>query len=239
MHLKTPCTIVRRHAEVECSAIHEYPPVLQNTESDESSTDYINNENKESEEDYHKEIEYTEGLELSITRSSERSVSGGLSVEYQGIGASANIMGYIKSQSETVTKFKGKTQKQIITKKISIPPKCCRSVVLVHRYQRKECPVKNVKLSFPKNAKIKCDVHDNRKADPKSQTKDKPYIKDVLKDYIEDTPGGDRLTAKLEGKYVWVETSIYVDVGAPKLDSLSMNWANSWTMNLATAITAC
>lgn len=197
--------------EVGSSAVHEYPPEVQNIDG--TPTDHVNGSDEPLVEQYEKEIEDTEGCELSLTKSSGWNVSGGLSAVYQGIGAAAT-MEYTTCQSETVTKFKGKRQAQRITKTISIPPKSRRSVVLARRDQRKECPAKNIKLIFPKNAKIKCKVHDNRDADPTRHTKVNPFVKDVLKDYIEDTAGGNQLTAKLEGKYVWVETSIYVDVGA-------------------------
>ena len=199
--------------EVESSAVHEYPPELENI--DKSPTDYNNEGDKAKDEWYEKEFECTEGLEVCVAKSSGWSIGSGLSAEYQGIGATANVV-YTKTQSETVTKFKSKVQKQKITKEITVPPKCCISVLLVRQTQRKECPVKNVKVSFSKNAKIKCAFHDNRDTKENSKTKEKFNIKDGLKDHMEDTAGGNRLTAKLEGKYVWAETSVYVDVGDAK-----------------------
>ena len=197
--------------EVECGAIQEFPPVLQHIGD---PFEYPNNDDTPSEEEYSKEIEYTEGLEHSKTNCSEWSICGGLSAEYQGAGASANV-GYTKSQSQTVTKFKGKTQTQTITKQIFVPPKHSRSVVLIQRYQRKECKAKNVKLVFPKSAKIKCKIHNYRDSNSKSMSKDKFFIRDVLKDYIE-YEGANPLTAWLEGKYVWVETSVFLKVSDPK-----------------------
>ena len=193
-------------AEVDCSAIHEFPPVLRHMGL---PYECRNKEDTPIEEEYNKDIEYTEGLEYTKTKCSEWSICGGLSVMYQGAGASANI-GYTRRQSEEVKKIETTTQTQHITKTVSVPPKHYRSVVQTQRFQVKECKVKNVKLIFPKNAKITCEVRDSSKVKKKDIS-----IRTVLKNCIKDDKA-DRLTAILDGKYVWVETSVYLDVSEPK-----------------------
>lgn len=198
--------------EVEWGDIHEL-----NTFSEHigEPIKYVNRDDKPSEEQYQKEIEYTEGLELSKTNSSGWSICGGLSAAYKGTGTSVNV-GYTRNQSETVTKTKGKKVRETITKTLVVPSQHSREIVVKQQYQRKECKVKNVKLIFSKNAKIKCKVHDNRKlSKPKRKKRYQPYIKDVLKKHIEDD-NTNPLIARMDGKYVWVETGIIVDVSTAK-----------------------
>ena len=195
-------------AEVDCSAnaIHDFPPVLRHIGL---LYECRNNEDTPIEEKYNKDIEYMEGLEHIKTKCSEWSICGGLSAMYQGSGAST-VIGYTRRQSEQAKKIESTTQTQHITKTISIPLKHYRSVVQTQRFQVEECTVKNVKLIFPKNAKITCEVHDSSKVKRKDI-----FIRAVLKDCIKDNKA-DRLTAILDGKYVWVETSVYLDVSDPK-----------------------
>lgn len=99
--------------------------------------------------------------------------------------------------------------------KFKVPPKHSRRVTVTRWFQKKECRVSNVKLSFPRDTKIKCRFHDNRDTDPKKVKKTPLFlIRDVLKDCIEDD-STDRLTAKLEGKYVWMETKLITNVEDP------------------------
>ena len=93
-----------------------------------------------------------------------------------------------------------------------MPPKSRVKVALVQNYQKKECKVKNVKLTFPKNAEIKCKAF-NRQT--RKVEKHVHPIKEVLKDFIIDQ-GVDTLTAMLDGKYVWVETGLALNKGTPK-----------------------
>ena len=81
-------------------------------------------------------------------------------------------------------------------------------------FQKKECQVRNVKISFPRDAKIKCKFHDNRDTDSKKVKKTPLFIKDILNDYI-DKGSTDRFTAKLEGKYMWMETKLIAKVEDP------------------------
>ena len=166
-------------------------------------------------EKYAKTHEYTEGLELTKTNCSEWNICGGLSAK---IGASAKI-GYTKRQTEIVKKIEGSVQKQDITKTLSIPAESSVTVALAQKFQRKECKVKNVKLIFPKNAKIDVKVHG-------ALFNKSLYIRDVLKDYIEDEEA-DPLTARLEGKYVWVETSVFLDISDPKPLDMQIKEKNS------------
>lgn len=125
---------------------------------------------------------------------------------YQSVGATANI-GYTKRQSESIRRTKTTTDKQHIQEDIIVPPRHKVKVTVVQIYQQKECNVKNVKLTFPRDAKIKCKAVNRHTERP-----DKPVslIQKVLKDYIEDQ-AADPLTAKLDGKYVWVETGLGLD----------------------------
>ena len=199
-------------AEVSCSAndMHEFPPVLHHIHS---PYEYHNKEDTPIEEEYNKDIEYEEGLEYTKTKCSEWSICGGLSAMYQGTGAAA-IIGYTRRQSEEIKRIESTRQTQHITKTVTVPPKHYRSVVQTQRFQVTECKVKNVKIIFPKAAKISCEVevHDSSKVKKKDI---KFYVREVLKDCIKDDKA-DRLTAILDGKYVWVETSVYLDVSDPK-----------------------
>ena len=194
--------------EIDWSNIDKCNPILEYIGE---PMDYVNKEDTPSEEHYHKEIEYTEGEELIKTNSSGWSITGGLSTEYQGIGVSSGI-GYTTHQSKTVAKIKSRTLRQTMTKKFMVHPKHKRRVAIVHQYQRMECKAKNVKVIFPKNAKIKCKIHDYREpSKPKTNQSYRSYIRSVLNEHIEDA-GADPLTASLEGKYVWVESSVELDV---------------------------
>ena len=142
-------------------------------------------------------------------------ITGGLSAEYHGIGASSNI-GYTRDKSKTVTKIKGQTLRQVMTKTVIVPPKHKRRVAVVHRYQRKGCKARNIKVIFPKKAKFNCKVdnHQNPRK-PKINVEYNPYISDLLNKHIVDG-GADPLTARLEGKYVWVESNIELAVSNPQ-----------------------
>ena len=199
-------------AEVECSDIDESPPVLEHIGEPYVA---INGEDKRSEEVYDKEVEYVEGLELSKTKSSGWSITGGLSVQYQGAGA-ASAIGYQRNQSKTVRKIKNKILREKMTKKVIVPPKHRRSVAIVQRFQRKGCKVRNVKVTFPKKAKFKCKVYDyQHHHKPKTNNKYSPKLGDLLNKHIIET-GGSTATARLEGKYVWVESDVEVDVSDPQ-----------------------
>ena len=194
--------------EVESNAIHELSPVLRHLENPVSfsnDTDFPSNSR------YGGQIEYTEGSEHTTTHCNEWNISGGLSATFQAPG---NV-GYTRRQSEIVNNIPRKKVSEEIKKSFSVPPRSCRELVLVHQFQRKECKVKNVKLIFPKNVVIQCKVHNNRDSNHESVQWEKFFIRDVLQDYVEDQ-GANPLTARLEGKYVWVETSVFYDVGKPE-----------------------
>ena len=69
------------------------------------------------------------------------------------------------------------------------------------------------KAQFPKGCKKKS----ARLSIDKQKKSDKPVslIQKVLQDYIEDQDA-DPLTARLDGKYVWVETGLALDKGKPQ-----------------------
>lgn len=75
-------------------------------------------------------------------------------------------------------------------------------------FQKKECQVSNIKISFPRDAKIKCKCHDNRK------NKEKPS-QFLIKDILKNKESTDKLTVMLEGKYVWMETKLVMKVEDP------------------------
>ena len=110
--------------------------------------------------------------------SSSWSLSGGLSTEYQGVGASTMI-GYTKRRTETVKKVQGTCRPNtayIYSKEGASTSKASSDsveVALTQRYQRKECRVKDVKLIYPNNVKVKCKFHDKRDANPHREKKDK------------------------------------------------------------------
>ena len=194
--------------EVECNTTRE---LSVHCEHIGDPVNYFNHEDSASEEEFNKDVEYAEEVEHTTTNCSEWNVTGGLSITYQGAGASTSI-GYTRGQSQIVRISEGRKQTQLIRKVFSVPPKHHRSAVVIQQYQRKECKVKNVKLIFPKNAKIKCKFSGTGSDKIK---KDAFFIKEVLKDYIEDK-GADPLTATLEGKYVWDEICIFLDVSKPE-----------------------
>ena len=155
-------------------------------------------ENKASVEAFTVTVKYIVGTELTQTKLSGWNITGGLSAEYH-IGASAGV-GYTSQQSESIRHIKGTEVTQAIEVKVH---KGSKPGTVIRKLQRKECQVRNIKLSFPRNAQIKCFYH---KKDP-TKVKNKAFpIKDILKDCIEDG-----YTAKLDGKYVWVETEIVIE----------------------------
>ncbi len=158
-------------------------------------------------------VEYTTGTELIETVTSGWSITGGLSAEYQGIGASAGV-GYTEQRTATMKQIQGKKECKQMTDTIFVKPNCSRRVIVVRTIQVKECKVRNVQLSFPKDATLKCKFH--MKADSNNVVKKPRFlIREILDDCIENK-GADPLIAKLEGKCVWVETDLKVDVELDK-----------------------
>ena len=197
--------------EVDCSSIIESDPIDERVGN---PVTHNNNEEESRDKCFSLTFEYTEGLELMKTVSSGWNISGGLSAEYQGIGASTGI-GYTEQQSESVKRIRGKKVSQQMTETFPVKAKHSRRATATQRFQKKECQVRNIKLSFPKNAKIKCNFHDTRDTDPNKVRKSPLFpIKDILKDYIKDGDT-DTLTATLEGKYVWVEINFIVNAEDP------------------------
>lgn len=95
-----------------------------------------------------------------------------------------------------------------IQRKFTVPPKHSRKVMVIRWFQEKKCQVSNVKISFPKDAKIKCKFYDNRDTKEKST---QLSLKDILKGCSDK----DRFTATLEGMYVWMETKLIPKVEDP------------------------
>jgi hypothetical protein len=168
---------------------------------------------KESEEVFTQIVEYTTGTELTETVTSGWSITGGLSAEYQGIGASTGV-GYTEQQSETIKKIRGTRERKDISRKFTVKPNHSRRVTVVRTLQRKECKVRSIQLSFPKDATLKCKFR--TKADSNNVVKKTRFlIREILDDCIENK-GADPLIAKLEGKCVWVETDLEVKVEPDK-----------------------
>lgn len=174
-----------------------------------SPIEFPNNEKGEETFTYNKEVKYTTGLEYTKTECSQWSISGGLSAEYQSVGSTVGIS-YTKNQTEVVRNMQTNETTDSFTRKVSVPARHSREVVLTQWFQRKECSVKNVKLTFPKKAKVKCEFRDSHK-----RVKTRGFlIRKVLEDCIKETKANE-LTALIEGKYVWVETGIFVRIRDP------------------------
>ena len=195
-------------AEVDCDSLHEFPIVPHEVGY---SFEWPNRSDIDESHQYDKEITYVVGKEHTETNCSEWNICGGLSAMYQGSGATANI-GYTKRQSEMVKKTKTTMDKHHIQEMVTVPPRSKVKVTVVQNYQKKECNVKNVKLTFPKDAEIKCKAVNRQTEKPKKPVSP---IQKVLKDYIEDQDA-DPLTARLDGKYLWVETGLALDKGNPQ-----------------------
>ena len=148
-------------------------------------------------------IEIREESEYAETNCTGWNISGGLSAKYQGAGANTTV-GYAKTQIKSFKKVTDIKEGFSVPVKFSVPPKHFRTLTLSERHQWNECDVKNIQVKFPKKKRIKCEVHNNQDSDPQKFKMTYFYLKDVLKDYIEDAEA-DKLTAWLEGKYVWVE----------------------------------
>ena len=194
--------------EVECHSLHESPIVSREVGQ---SFVWSNITDADESHQYDTEITYVVGNELTVTNSSEWSICGGLSATYQCVGARVNI-GYTRRQSEMIKKIKTITDRCHVMEQVSVPPKSRVKVAVVQNYQKKECKVKNVKLTFPKNAEIKCKAF-NRQT--RKVEKHVHPIKEVLKDFII-YQGVDTLTAMLDGKYVWVEIDLALNKGTPE-----------------------
>ena len=196
--------------EVERHSLHESPIVSREVGQ---SFEWPNISDAYESHVYDKEIGYAVGNELTVTNCSEWNICGGLSAAYEGVGATANI-GYTRRQSETIKKTRTTTDKYHVIEPVHVPPKSRVKLAVVQNYQKKECKVKYVKLTFPKNAEIKCKAF-NRQA-RKAEKRVYP-IKEVLKDFIIHVDHNvDTLTAMLDGKYVWVETGLALNKGTPK-----------------------
>ena len=83
--------------------------------------------------------------------------------------------------------------------------------MVIRWFQKKKCQVSNVKISFPKDAKIQCKFYDNRSQKLKTKLLS---LKDILKG-CSDKNVGDRFTATLEGMYIWMETKLIPKVEDP------------------------
>lgn len=169
-----------------------------------------NNEGVERSKTFTQSVQFTKGTELVETISSGWSITGGLSAEYQGIGASTGI-GYTEQQSQTMKQTKGEIVGESVTDTFFVQRQSSRRATVIRTIWRKECRVRNVRLSFPKNAELKCKFY--MKGDDPKKVKKSPHflIRDILDDYIENK-SSDTLVAKLEGKCVWVETDLSVNV---------------------------
>ena len=159
-------------------------------------------------EEYDREFTIDEGLEYTKTECSEWNLAGGLSLEYQGVGASSGI-GYTRQQTKETKKIQATSQKKHINKQVHIPAKSSVTVVFTQQFQRKECRMSGIKLIFPVDAKLKCKFLSD--ADPQKTLKKEFLIKDILKDRIKNDKR-DPLTAEMEGKYVWIETRVFLDI---------------------------
>ena len=196
--------------EVDLGSVTEFDPIRKCLGD---PVTFTNNENAESSKTFTQIVEYTTGTELTETVTSGWSITGGLSAEYQGIGASTMI-GYTEQQSETIKQIRGQKQRKDMTDMFLVKPKSSRKAIVIREIQRKECRARDVLLSFPRNAELKCKF---RTKDNPNDVKKKPrfLIREILKDYIE-KQNADSVTAKLEGKCVWVETNLFVNVEEDK-----------------------
>ena len=192
--------------EVDLSSITEFDPIKKCLGD---PVTFTNNENVDSSKTFTQTVEYIKGTELTETVTSGWSITGGLSATYQGVGASTGI-GYTEQQSETMKQIRGEKEKKDMTDTFLVKPHSSRKATVIRTIQRKECRVRNILLSFPQNAKLKCKFH--VKGNP-NDVKKKPHfpIREILDDYIENK-STNPLTAKLEGKCVWVETNLFVNV---------------------------
>ena len=192
---------------VQCHSLNKSPIVSCEVGQ---SFEWSNTSNACESHPYNKEITYEVGNEYTATNCSEWSICGGLSATYQGVGAKTNI-GYTRRQSDVIKKIRATRDKHNVTETVIVPPKRRMKMAVVQNYQKKECKVKNVMLTFPKNAEIKCKAYNGQTG--KVEKLMYP-IKEVLKGFIVDQ-GVDSLTAMLDGKYVWVETGLALNKGKP------------------------
>ena len=173
---------------------------------------------------YSKQITYTEGLEQTKAYSTGWNITGGLSAEYKGVGASSSI-GYTKNQSKVEKKSKTESKTERIEMKVKVPEGSKREVVVMQRYQRKECLVKNVYLIIPKGSMIKCRVIYTDKSEKyKMKEDEKINVVDILQESIDEATkmrpyfGTDSksIVAVVKGKYVWVESHISLEFKKPE-----------------------
>ena len=195
--------------EVDLSSITKLDPKKETLGNPATFT--TEDQKEKSEKTFTQIVRYTTGTELTETATSGWSITGGLSAKYQGIGASLDV-GYSEQQSVTIKQTQGKDESQHMTDKFFVKPQCSRTAFVVRTVQRKERRAENVKLQFPKDAKLKCKFRKD-----KSNTNEKKFlVRDILDDYIENKGDDLLLTATLEGKCVWVETEIVVRVEPDK-----------------------
>ena len=156
---------------------------------------------------FEKTVSYTLGTELMETVTSGWSITGGLSAEYQGVGASTGVT-YTKQRSEIMKKIQGITESTKMQQDISVKPNCSIRASVVRTIQRKECQVRNVELHFPRDTKLKCKF---TKAGSTKVQKEHFLVREILNDCSKNK-GADTLIAMLEGKCVWVEVDMEVKI---------------------------
>ena len=170
---------------------------------------------------YTKKVEETTGLEYYDAKSRTWSISGGLSAKYQGVGASASI-GYTRSQTESVRR----SNTTVLTREAQCPVPISgrqkRKVQVKNTYSVYEHEVESVSLKFPKDAQIQCRVVDSQPTAtmycPWSwcpqlcRSNQFFYLSEIFTGNTEECPNGKDLIAKINGKYLWVETDIFWDI---------------------------
>lgn len=169
-----------------------------------------NGKNEPVEETISREYKYTTGMELMSSKESGWTTTGGLSLQYQGVGGSGEIC-YTRNQSSSVTKTQSEELTDHIEKVISIPAKSSVKVVLTHRLFWKKCTLQDVKFTFPSKAKIKCKYKNARQ---KVCEKKFDVARILMVDMKPDC--GTAIATYIEGKYAWIESELFLDIQQPK-----------------------
>ena len=197
-------TYIHSSVEVDLGSIKELDPMKKCLGD---AVTFTNNDNVDSNKTFTQIVEYTTGTELTETITSGWSITGGLSAEYQGIGASTAV-GYTEQRSETIKQIRGRKETKNMTDTFLVKHHSSRRVTVIRTIQRKECQVRNVEFHFPRDTKLKCKF---TKADSTKVHKKHLLVREILNDCIENKEA-DTLIAKLEGKCVWVEADMEVKV---------------------------
>lgn len=169
-------------------------------------TIFTNSETEDCHKQFQKSVTYAVGTEVTKTKWHGWSTSGGLSATYQGVGATAAV-GYERGKAEASTLAKNEQRQQTFDECILVPSETRVKVAIEKQFMVLNCKVCDLRVTFKKNkSQVKCKVQFGQKCKIKNETFS---LKDVFKNDIASS-NQKGITVRMNGKYTWSETSVYL-----------------------------